>query len=139
MSGTDAPISLQTVDRALDILCAFSDKDEIGISELSRRLKLPKSAVHRVMHTLALRGFIEQGENRRYRLGLRVLEEMGNVCRLRMELASVGAPIVKELSIRANCNSHLAKMDGIEPGRQLDENGHLLSRLSGPLQPFDDR
>jgi IclR family transcriptional regulator, KDG regulon repressor len=113
VNGTDVSPGLQTVDRALDILCAFSEKDEIGISELSRRLKLPKSAVHRVMHTLALRGFIEQGENRRYRLGLRVLE-LGNVCRLRMELPSVGALIVKELSVQANCNSHLAKMDGME-------------------------
>jgi IclR family transcriptional regulator, KDG regulon repressor len=113
MGGTTARLGLQTIDRALDVLCAFSDKDEIGISDLSRRLKLPKSAVHRVMHTLALRGFIEQGENRRYRLGLRVLE-LGNVCRLRTELASVGAPIVRALSVRANCNSHLAKMDGLE-------------------------
>jgi DNA-binding IclR family transcriptional regulator len=113
VDGTDVPIGLQTVDRALDILCAFSDKDEIGISDLSRKLKLPKSVVHRVMHTLALRGFVEQGENRRYRLGLRVLE-LGNVCRLRMELLSVGAPIIKALSVQANCNSHLAKMDGME-------------------------
>ena len=102
---------LQTIDRALDVLCAFEGKDELGISELSRLLKLPKSAVHRVVLTLASRGFVEQNAKRRYRLGLKMLE-LGNVCRLRLDLASVAEPILNELSVKANANVHMARLDG---------------------------
>jgi DNA-binding IclR family transcriptional regulator len=105
--------SLQSVERALDVLCAFENKDEFGISELSRVLKLPKSAVHRVMLTLVGKGFVEQNSRRRYRLGLKILE-LGNVCRLRLDLASVAQPILNDLSIKANSNVHLAKLDGTE-------------------------
>src|SRR4051794_7110351 len=80
-----AASGLQTIDRALDVLCAFEGKDELGISELSRMLKLPKSAVYRVVLTLASRGFVEQNAKRRYRLGLKMLE-LGNLCRLRLDL-----------------------------------------------------
>src|SRR6478609_381900 len=111
MSPAGSGEALQTVDRALDILCMFAEADEVGVSELARRLELPKSAVHRVLHTLTMRGFLEQTANRRYRLGLKVLE-LGNVCRLRMDLAKIAAPILEQLSTRANCNSHLAKLDG---------------------------
>jgi DNA-binding IclR family transcriptional regulator len=106
-------MALQTIDRALDVLCAFGSKDEFGVSEMARVLALPKSATHRVLETLAARGFLEQGTNRRYRLGLKVLE-LGNVCRLRMELVNIAQPILRDLSVQANCNSHLAKLDGLE-------------------------
>jgi IclR family KDG regulon transcriptional repressor len=102
-----------TIERALDVLCAFTDHGELGISELSRRLKLPKSAVHRVMRTLALKGFVEQDPNRRYRLGFMILE-LGNACRFRLDLARVTDPVLRELSVRANANTHLAKLDGAE-------------------------
>jgi IclR family transcriptional regulator, KDG regulon repressor len=104
---------LQTIDRALDVLDAFGSKHEFGVSEMARTLGLPKSATHRILSTLAERGFLEQGANHRYRLGLKVLE-LGNACRLRMELTSVAQPILHSLSVETNCNSHLAKLDGIE-------------------------
>lgn len=104
---------LQSIDRALDVLCAFGSKDEFGVSEMGRALGLPKSATHRILETLTERGFLEQGANRRYRLGLKVLE-LGNACRLRMGLANIAQPILRALSIQVNCNSHLAKLDGLE-------------------------
>ncbi|MDZ4800439.1 MAG: IclR family transcriptional regulator [Bryobacteraceae bacterium] len=104
---------LQTIDRTLDVLAAFGAKQEFGVSEMARAVGLPKSATHRILSTLTQRGFLEQGENHRYRLGLKVLE-LGNACRLRMELATVAQPILQSLSVQANCNSHLAKLDGLE-------------------------
>lgn len=106
-------MTLQTIDRALDILTAFAAKHEFGVSEMARAVGLPKSATHRILTTLAERGFLEQGGNHRYRLGLKVLE-LGNACRLRLDLATVAQPILESLSVQANCNSHLAKLDGLE-------------------------
>jgi IclR family transcriptional regulator, KDG regulon repressor len=104
---------LQTLARGLLILEAFSEKAEYGISDLARRLGLPKSAVHRVMSTLAHGRYVEQTAARRYRLGLKVLE-LGSLCRLRLDLATRAQPILEDLSNRAGANAHLAKLDGLE-------------------------
>ena len=52
---TDAPLS--TVRNAARVLKAFLTREEsLGVSELSRRLGLGKSAVHRLLSTLAAEG-----------------------------------------------------------------------------------
>jgi DNA-binding IclR family transcriptional regulator len=101
------------VDRALDVLCAFATSEELGISELSRRLELPKSAVHRLMSSLAARDFVARTSSRRYRLGMRILE-LGNICRLRLNLVKTADPLLRQLSARVGANAHLARLDGVE-------------------------
>lgn len=58
-----------TVDRALVLLLELGRHgDALGVSELARRLDWPKASIHRLLSTLARRGFVER-EQRRYRLG----------------------------------------------------------------------
>ena len=68
MAGTSV---LQTADRALQVLLAFTDDHpEWGVSELGRELGLDKSVAQRLLATLAGRGFVlADPETRRYRLG----------------------------------------------------------------------
>jgi DNA-binding IclR family transcriptional regulator len=63
------------VDRALAVLCAFSrESPSLGITEISARLGLTKSTVHRLLQTLVARGMVAQDPARRsYTLGYRVL------------------------------------------------------------------
>jgi IclR family transcriptional regulator, KDG regulon repressor len=65
-----------TVDRALRVLEAFLvDEPQLGVLELSRKLDLDKSVIHRILATLVRRRFIEQDPvSRRYQVGLRVWE-----------------------------------------------------------------
>jgi IclR family KDG regulon transcriptional repressor len=67
---------IQSVSHALDVLEQFcADTDEIGVTELSRRLKLHKNNVFRLLATLESRGYIEQNKvSENYRLGLRCLQ-----------------------------------------------------------------
>ena len=60
---------VQSVDRALEILCQFSPHErELGITELSQRLGLSKSATHALVKSLEKKGFLTQNpENSRYR------------------------------------------------------------------------
>jgi DNA-binding IclR family transcriptional regulator len=102
---------LAGVEHTLDVLSAFLLKSEVGVSEISRHLNFSRSAAHRILQTLARRGFLEQAENRRYRLGY-ALNELGTVYRSRIDLLRIAEPILKELSRRAQGNSHLAKLDG---------------------------
>lgn len=67
---------INTVAHALELLEQFNGNvDELGIAELSRRLKLHKNKVFRILATLEHRRYVEQNEaTENYRLGLRNLQ-----------------------------------------------------------------
>jgi len=67
---------IQSVSHALDVLEQFhGGVDEIGVTELSKRLKLHKNNVFRLLATLEARGYIEQNRStENYRLGLKCLQ-----------------------------------------------------------------
>ena len=67
---------IQSVSHALDVLEQFyGSADEIGVTELSKRLKLHKNNVFRLLATLEARGYIEQNKStENYRLGLKCLQ-----------------------------------------------------------------
>ena len=52
MTKLKSDYSIQTVTNALRVLEVFADEDEIGVSELSRRLDLHKNNVFRLLATL---------------------------------------------------------------------------------------
>lgn len=67
---------IQSVSHALDVIEQFGiDHEELGVTELSKRLKLHKNNVFRLLATLESRGYIEQNKStENYRLGLRCLQ-----------------------------------------------------------------
>ena len=68
---------IQSVSHALDVLEQFADPNtgELGVTELSKRLKLHKNNVFRLLATLESRGYIEQNRaSENYRLGIRCLQ-----------------------------------------------------------------
>ena len=66
----------QSVQRAIDVLLAFADGEpDRGITELSVALDMPKSAVHRAVVNLQMRGLLQRDPaTEKYRLGLKVFE-----------------------------------------------------------------
>ncbi len=66
---------IQSVSHALDVVEQFcSEADELGVTELSKRLKLHKNNVFRLLATLESRGYIEQNRaTENYRLGVQCL------------------------------------------------------------------
>ena len=66
----------QTVKRALDILEAFMDSNEaLGITELSRRVRLNKSTTYRMVQALRMRGYVHQDDHtNKYILGYKILK-----------------------------------------------------------------
>jgi len=67
---------IQSVTHAFDVLEEFrGDIDELGVTDLSKKLKLHKNNVFRILATLESRGYIEQNKaTENYRLGLKALE-----------------------------------------------------------------
>jgi IclR family KDG regulon transcriptional repressor len=73
--AADKGESLSSVARVFAILGAIGDSGQIGISELSQRLALSKTTVHRVLQTLKALGYVTQEvETERYRLTIRLFE-----------------------------------------------------------------
>ncbi|MEZ0072218.1 IclR family transcriptional regulator [Planotetraspora sp. GP83] len=63
-------MSVQSVDRALDVLEALAEQGgQAGVSELAARTGLPYGTIHRLLQTLLARGYVRQESDRRYALG----------------------------------------------------------------------
>ena len=103
---------LSSVANAIRLIKAFSDDHyEIGISDLGKRLLLPKSTVHRLATTLIDAGMLEQNlENGKYRLGL-VVFELGSLVRRKMDFSSEAKPYLMALREKTGETVHLAILD----------------------------
>ncbi len=103
---------LSSVANAIRLIKVFSDDDyEIGISDLGKRLLLPKSTVHRLATTLIDAGMLEQNpESGKYRLGL-VVFELGSLVRRKMDFSSEAKPFLMELREKTGETVHLAILD----------------------------
>jgi len=67
--------SVQSVSRAFDILEALAGTDELGVTELATRTGLVPSTAHRLLGTLAKRGYVSQRvDSGRYALGYKLVE-----------------------------------------------------------------
>lgn len=68
-SGSRVP-GAQSIDRALDVLACFLDREEMGITELTQRTNLSASTTHRIVQALTVRGYLRQSTaSDRYHLG----------------------------------------------------------------------
>ncbi|WP_432823295.1 IclR family transcriptional regulator [Trichloromonas sp.] len=100
---------IQAVSHALDLLEQFhGEVDELGVTELSKRLKLHKNNVFRLLATLESRGYIEQNKaTENYRLGLKSLE-LGQTFIKQMGLLRQAKPILEGLVGDCNETSYVA-------------------------------
>ena len=100
--------AIQTVTNAMRVLEAFHDEEELGVTELSRRLVLHKNNVFRLLATLEQQGYIEQhAGTERYRLGVKNLELGQAFARSRSLLRSAG-PRIADLLAETGETVHLA-------------------------------
>src|SRR2546426_7274813 len=100
---------IQSVSHSLDVLEQFfGEADELGVTELSKRLKLHKNNVFRLLATLESRGYIEQNRaTENYRLGIRCLQ-LGQSYVQHMGLLRQAHPIMADLVRQVRETTYLA-------------------------------
>jgi IclR family acetate operon transcriptional repressor len=104
--------SVEAVEKALQILEAVGTAKKIGVLKLSQEVKLPYSTVHRLLSTLAKRGYIQQESDRRkYALGPRVLV-LGTAFLDTVELRQVALPHMLGLSQKTRETVNLVIWNG---------------------------
>jgi len=90
--------TVQSVERTLDIIETLSEyKTGVGVTTLSKELKLHKSTVHRLLTTLMLRKYVEQDpETSKYKLGMRLFE-LGNAVLSKLDIRQHAMPYLRQL------------------------------------------
>lgn len=88
-----------SLDRAIDVLeILASAQVPIGLTEMCRRTKIPKSTLFRIMTTLQARGCVElDEEGSRFKLGMKVWE-LGDAYLRDLDLYSASLPHLKQLA-----------------------------------------
>lgn len=105
---------LKSVAAALDLLDCFVEDEELGVSQVARRLGVAKSTAHRLLTTLASRGLIEQSSKTgRYRLGLHLFE-LGHLALTRLDLRRESRTLLEELREVSGWTVHLAIAQGAD-------------------------
>jgi DNA-binding IclR family transcriptional regulator len=130
--------TIQSVSHALDILESFTrTEDELGVTDLSKRLGLHKNNVFRLLATLEHRGYIEQNKaTESYRLGPKTLQ-LGVIFIEQRECRRQARPILESLMaasgetavvavLRAN---KVIYMDSVETDRTV----RAVSRIGAML------
>jgi IclR family transcriptional regulator, KDG regulon repressor len=101
--------------KAVDILDCFDLQSPLlGITDLSRRLNLPKSTTQRIINNLRYHGLVEQDPSTgKYRLGVHLFE-LGLRALRHMELPRRAEPHLITLTARTGETSTLAILDKFE-------------------------
>ncbi|MBN9535949.1 MAG: IclR family transcriptional regulator [Reyranella sp.] len=99
-----------TVLKALSILEALARSSmPLGITELAGTLELSKSNVHRLLQTLASRGYVTPID-RRYTATTK-LWELGALVIGRLDVSRIAAPVMQRLVAQVDETAHLSVLD----------------------------
>jgi DNA-binding IclR family transcriptional regulator len=108
--------SAGSLARGLSVLECFGQekRHRYTLSELAKRLNMPKSSIFRVLKTLSRMGYLRYEEHsKHYYLGVRVLS-LGFAMLEGMELREIARPYMEMLSHECNKTINLTILDGME-------------------------
>jgi DNA-binding IclR family transcriptional regulator len=110
-----SPYQVQVIDRALSILELLSAQGpDLTLGEISDRLELHKSTVHRLTMVLERHNLLERNSvNGRYRLGLKLFE-LGTKAVSQLNLRERARPFLERLVLETSETVHLCVLDDSE-------------------------
>jgi IclR family transcriptional regulator, KDG regulon repressor len=141
MKRDKANYTIQSVSHALDILESFTrTEDELGVTELSKRLALHKNNVFRLLATLENRGYIEQNKDtEHYRLGPKTLQ-IGSIFIEQRECRRQARPVLEDLATRSGETAVVAVLRGNKviymDGVETDRTVRAVSRVGAIFPAF---
>jgi DNA-binding IclR family transcriptional regulator len=103
------------IDRALNVLeCLSQSRKGYSVSELSRRLALPKSSVHLILRTLERRGYLQkQSSGGRYKFGMKLIA-LSRTALDGVELRDEARPALAALAQRTGLTVHMGVLERSE-------------------------
>jgi IclR family acetate operon transcriptional repressor len=105
-----APGSVQSVDRALDLLAVLARSDvPMGVGEVADATGLPQGTAHRLLRSLQVRGYVRHDSSRKYSVGTAALR-LGEAAQ--RSLARSARPYLAELVAFSGETANLAVLEG---------------------------
>lgn len=104
--------TVQSIERAIDILEALSQhKNGCGVTNISKMTGLNKATVHRILNTLAFKGYVDKDiETDNYKLGMKILSLASSILD-RMDIRSIAQPYMRKLAELTHSVVHLCIQD----------------------------
>jgi DNA-binding IclR family transcriptional regulator len=105
--------TVQSVSRAFDILEALAGSEAIGVTQLAERTGLVPSTAHRLLATLATRGYVSQhADSGQYSLGYKVVELANGLEQNLARLRRVARPELEAVQRETEETTNLVVLDG---------------------------
>lgn len=116
---------IQSLLRSLDLLEVLKESDhKITIAELSERLELPPSTIHRILQTFCEKKYVIRDElTHTYCLGPALIS-LGRAAAANVRIQDAAIPILKNLSYVTREDSYLII--------QVGDKGLVLDKVDGP-------
>jgi DNA-binding IclR family transcriptional regulator len=107
-----ATVGHRAANRIVDILELVSaSREGLALHEVSTQLEAPKSSLLPLLRALTARGYLAQGRDGDYRMGLRIFE-LGSAASARRDLAELARPALVELMRRTGETVFLGTLAG---------------------------
>src|SRR5690554_4483743 len=90
---------IKSIKRAIRVLDSFSlEENKLGVTELSKKLKLHKSTVHRILVTLESEGVVVRKQsNQKYSLGMSLFR-WGSIAQMQIDIRKYALPEMENLA-----------------------------------------
>ena len=106
--------TVPSLEKSLMIIETLAEMDEpAGVSELCKRLDIPKTSVFFILNTLEQRQYILKTEDGKYKLGSRFIS-IGLSLLNKIDIRSIARPFMQELLKETEYTVHLAVLDRFE-------------------------
>jgi IclR family transcriptional regulator, acetate operon repressor len=96
-TGTSTGEGVRAVERALDVLAAFTpEQHDLLVADLVKRVGLSRPTIYRLLNTLERKGFVtSSGEPQRFRLGPAVAR-LAHVWSTVLDISAIARPVMAE-------------------------------------------
>lgn len=123
--------TVRAVERALDVLLCFTQETDLSMTDISSRVGLHKSTVHRLLASLESKGFVMRDSvTEKYKLGYRIWELSANMTQSD-DPAALLLPEMERLRDQLGETVSLYIRDGIERIRiQAVQSNQAIRRVA---------
>lgn len=107
--------SVPSVTRSMRILELLAQSQRgLTLSDISRKLAIPKSSAHVLIKTLETMGYLKSSQlNGRYCFGMKLVG-LSNMALENLDLRELARPFLQQLMLRTGLTVHLAILEGAE-------------------------
>lgn len=135
--GREGEVKVKSLQKAMEVLECFIQKQPLGVTEISEKLGLYKSNVHNILMTFTALGYLTQDdETGKFHLGVSVMT-LSRAFREGLDITRVAVPFMREIANEAGELVYLTVpredsvvyLEGISPDNQRRVSKSVSGRM----------